>query len=222
MRAAAAAHFAAGDPEAGDACVGDALRRVTSQLEALAAEAEALRAYRAARLAAPTAGTDPAGCIVDAVGAVVCLTRDGADAAAAPSAADASDEASASAPATVSACTSGAEAAALLGQVERGERQLDAPALEAALVHAAHRHWWAAARTAVDALRASNAQVGDATRRSLTELRDESASVLALLRQTRMDEATISCAVMWAQGDLSVHLNVKFAARLDSPVTVRG
>lgn len=35
-----------------------------------------------------------------------------------------------------------------------------------------------------------------------------------------MDEATIHCAVMWAQGARSVHLNIKFAARLDAPVTV--
>ena len=124
----------------------------------------------------------------------------------------------------------------------------------------------------VDELRKQNAPPSSETRRALTELRDEAGSLLALLRQTKMDEATISCAIMWAQvighppcrellsllstalsspllsattlvhaasrpppgpfsrvpaappsfaqGERTLHLNVKFAGRLDAPVTV--
>ena len=79
---------------------------------------------------------------------------------------------------------------------------------------------WTAAKKAVDMMRALNTPPGAETRRSVTELRDGAGAVLALMRQTKMDEATISCAVMWAQGLYSVHLNVKFAGRLDAPVTV--
>ena len=88
------------------------------------------------------------------------------------------------------------------------------------IVQAARRLWWAAAKRAVDELRNQNVPPSSETRRALTELRDESGSLLALMRQTKLDEATISCAVMWAQGERSIHLNVKFAGRLDAPVTV--
>ena len=117
--------------------------------------------------------------------------------------------------------------------------------MEDGIVHAAHRHWWSAARGAVNHLRASNVAIGLEARRAVTELRDEATAVLNLMRQTKMDEAVISCAVMWAQGESSVratpaaarprhpqcpeltrrrraqiHLSVKFAGRLDAPVTV--
>ena len=77
------------------------------------------------------------------------------------------------------------EALALLQRHDRGEcgAACSSPdALESALVSAAHRHWWEAARGAVDRLRRQNLQVGHETRRSLTLLRDEAGSVLTLLR----------------------------------------
>jgi len=120
-------------------------------------------------------------------------------------------------------CVSEGEALNLLAAMGRGECA-NCPSggdqLEAALVFASQRHWWSAARGIVDVLRRSNFQVSSEVRRALTDLRDESGAVLALMRQTAMDEALIHCATMWAQGDLSVHLNVKFALRLDAPVTV--
>ena len=69
-------------------------------------------------------------------------------------------------------------------------------------------------------LRSQNVPPGAEAKRAVTELRDGASSVLVLMRQTKMDEATINCAVMWAQGVNSIHLNVKFAGRLDAPVTV--
>ena len=88
--------------------------------------------------------------------------------------------------------------------------------------------------------------IGSEARRAVTELRDEATAVLNLMRQTKMDEAVISCAVMWAQREsqvratpaaaptptrsrpersrgrrAQVHLSVKFAGqRDDAPVTV--
>ena len=94
----------------------------------------------------------------------------------------------------------------------------DSEHIETSLVIAARRQWWNTSREAIRQLRARGVTISDETRRSLTTLRDESESLLAQLRQTRMDEATIRCAVMWAQGENDVHLNVKFAQRLDAPV----
>ncbi|KAL3892674.1 MAG: hypothetical protein SGPRY_014899 [Prymnesium sp.] len=134
---------------------------------------------------------------------------------------------------------SDAEAAALLGRVERGEVAMSAHALDGAIAHSARRGWWRSARAAVDLLRKANASPLSETRRLVTHLRDEAGAVLNLMRQTKMDEATIHCACMWAQGAAcnesesasladesrvaglySVHINVKFASRLDAPVTV--
>ena len=75
------------------------------------------------------------------------------------------------------------------------------------------------ARLAGDLLQ-SNTAVTSEARRVVTELR-EAGAVLNLMRQTKMDEATIHCAIFWAQGCPTIHLNVKFAGRLDAPVTVR-
>jgi len=213
LRARAAELFAAGADTDADACLGRALGVVTSQLEALAAEAQALRTYRDARR--QHSSDVGGGCVVDAAGATVCLSP--VSAIETPPVITGTDVAL---PGSVGDCSSGAAAVTLMQRVQRGEHTLDGPALETGLVLAAHRHWWAAARATVDVLRGNSLTVSDDTRRSLTTLRDESASVLALLRQTRMDESTINCATLWAQGELSVHLNVKFALRLDAPVTV--
>jgi len=221
-----------------DVCLTTALARITSQLEAWAAEAEAIRAYRAARKARPDSPTvdATAGCIVGADGSTVCLGA-GADqpgASASGSAlASGSTDASGGGAAVVSACTSEPEALALVQRIERGEcSESGAPSggmqcetsrldLEAGLVVAARRHWWEAAKGVVAVLRGIEPfQISSDGRRALTEIRDGAGGVLALLRQTKMDESVISCAVMWAQGERAVHLNVKFAARLDAPVTV--
>ena len=109
---------------------------------------------------------------------------------------------------------------ALLQRVERGELDTSSALLEEAVQYSAYRHWWAAARGALDVLRTRNVAIGSEVRQAVTTLRDEAGSVLNLMRQTKMDEATINCAVMWAQGESSVNLLIKFAARLDAPVTV--
>jgi len=124
-------------------------------------------------------------------------------------------------PTTARECTSEGEALSLVARIERGEcTSCSTQTYEACVLDAAQRHWWAAARGFVNLLRSANVAVSSETRFALTQLRDESASVLSLLRQTRMDEATIRCAVLWAQGTTGVHLSVKFASRLDAPVTV--
>ena len=201
--------FAAGDHVAADACLGIALAALTSELERLAVEADSLRSYRAARRLQPAVG-ETNGCIIDASGSAVCLSAPAASAAGSLS----------TEPTAITDCMSEAEASAWMQRVERGEAALEPPAMDTAVVHAAQRHWWGAARTAVNLLRNGNIAVTSEARRVVTELRDEAGAVLTLMRQTKMDEATISCACMWAQGAYALHLNVKFASRLDSPVTV--
>ena len=216
--------YAAGRPAAADLCLTSALARVTAQLESLAAEAEAIRAYRMARQASPDAPVNGGaeGCLVGADGSQVCLGALAGRAEPSSSLAVADgvgvDD--------VAGCTSQAEALAFLQRIERGECHRGAcdaapAALEEGLLVAARRHWWEAARGVVGVLRGvPSFQISTHGRRALTEIRDGAGSVLSLLRQTSLDEATISCAVQWAQGESSVHLNVKFAARLDAPVTV--
>ena len=69
-RARAVELYAQGEEAGADACLGAALSQATAQLEALAAEAEAIRAYRAARRQHP--GTTSS-CVLDAHGASLCL-----------------------------------------------------------------------------------------------------------------------------------------------------
>lgn len=202
--------FASGDHAAADACLGVALAALTSELERLALEANSLRSYRAARRAAPNE-VETTGCIVDENGASVCLLG---------SAADAGTTGRSSAPQSIGECMNDPEGTALMQRAERGEIDIATPALDSAIVHAVQRHWWSSARAAVNLLRNSNTAVTSETRRVVNELRDEAGGVLNLMRQTKMDEATIHCACMWAQGYYSVHINVKFASRLDAPVTV--
>jgi hypothetical protein len=236
LRRLAVSLYADGRHSEGDKCLSTALGRITTQLEALAAEAEAIRAYRAARKASPTAPfvDSTAGCIIGADGSTVCLGPANHDAGAVgeSSVADAI-AASSGAAGVVSACASEAEALALVQRIERGEctDSTDAPegmrcetsreGLEEGLIVAARRHWWEAGKGLVAVLRGrASFQISSDGRRALTEIRDGAGDVLALLRQTKLDESIISCAVMWAQGEHAVYLNVKFAARLDAPVTV--
>ena len=191
-RARAVELYAQGEEAGADACLGAALLHATTQLEALAAEAEAIRAYRAARRQHP--GTSSS-CVLDAHGASLCL--DGA-----------ASQLSGGVPkaSSIEECSGEAQAMELLQRVGRGEHAMESAALEAGVAHAAQRHWWETARTALDLLRDRNHVVGSESRNVVTVLRDEASSVLSLMRQTKMDEATISCAVMWAQGEASVHL----------------
>lgn len=236
--------YSSGDYEAADACLGIALHRLTTELERLATEASNLRAYRAARRLNPRDG-DATGCVVGADGTSLCLLGSKADA-------DRTALIAAEAR-SVSECMSEAEANTLLARVERGEVELPTTTLDAGIVQAAQRHWWNAARAAVNLLRSSSTAVSSETRRVVTELRDvrlphseplhrshnnealtlatytpdprrtepsfgprthlvvdsssldqvalqEAGSVLNLMRQTKMDEATIHCACLWAQG----------------------
>ena len=203
-RARAVELYAQGDEAGADACLGTALSQATTQLEALAAEAESIGAYRAARRQHP--GTTSS-CVLDAQGASLCL--DGAG-----------SQLSGAVPNAIQECRGEAEAVALLQRVQRGEHEMESVSIEAGVAHAAQRHWWEAARSALDLLRNRNHVISSESRNVVTVLRDEASSVLSLMRQTKMDESTISCAVMWAQGEASVHLLVKFAMRLDAPVTV--
>ena len=222
LRNRAAELYEAGDYVVADACISAALVKATEVLEILATQAKALKDFREARLRAPTVAPNGHGCVVDAIGKSICLP------------ALASPSSTSSQPSTAAEC--GDETTAL--QVLRAQfgpdsttemasnalasdSEPDAPTpIDAFIVQSVQRHWWAAAKNAVDVLRAQNMPPGADTRRAVTEIRDEAGSLLALMRQTKMDEATINCAVMWAQGLYSVHLNVKFAARLDAPVTV--
>lgn len=236
LRQLAVSLYAEGRHNEGDVCLSTALGRITTQLEALAAEAEAIRAYRVARKASPTAPfiDSTTGCIVGVDGSIVCL---GPASHATPpvGASFAADAVAASSVAAgvVSACASEAEALALVQRIERGECSDSGGApdgmqcetsrerLEEGLLVAARRHWWEAGKGLVAVLRGrASFQISSEGRRALTEIRDGAGGVLALLRQTKLDESVISCAVMWAQGENAVYLNVKFAARLDAPVTV--
>ena len=178
-RARAVELYAQGEEAGADACLGAALSHATSQLEALAAEAEAIRAYRAARRQHP--GTSSS-CVLDAQGASLCL--DGA-----------ASQLSGGVPkaSSIEECSGEAQAMELLQRVGRGEHAMESAALEAGVAHAAQRHWWEAARTALDLLRDRNHVVGSESRNVVTVLRDEASAVLSLMRQTKMDEATISC-----------------------------
>lgn len=193
--------YAGGDIAAADECV-------ESQASLLTAQLAALRTFQEARVTTPAVTPSSQGCVVGAGGVSTCIP--------------AADVAGGVAPAVKrpeSAAECGSEATALVLL-----RQLPAPVeparLDSFIVESSQRHWWAAAKGAVDGLRAQNVPAAAETRSALTQIRDEAGSLLALMRQTKMDEATISCAVLWAQGESSVHLNVKFASRLDAPVTV--
>ena len=226
LRAGAAALYFTGDHAAADACISAALVAITNDLELLAAQADALRRFRDARRAAPA--SLPAlgsGCIVNADGSSVCL----------PELSKMSATAQQQMPQSVEECGSEQTALALLQQQQQQQQQpaSDVPAAvadadasaggsfyDSFIVTAANRLWWTAAKYAVEELRKQNVPPSSEARSAVTQLRDEAGSLLALMRQTKMDEATIHCAVMWAQGESSVHLNVKFAGRLDAPVTV--
>jgi flagellar biosynthesis GTPase FlhF len=246
LRRRAAELYQSGEWTLADSCVSSALVTMTGELEMLATQAEALRRFRDARRASPTSAPAISGCIVDASGSSVCLpelktsvttqhlpqnveecgseqsaillleqqqqqqqaleppaTRGGADAGAEPGGDGAVDGGGGSSSISISSATASSSSF-----------------YDTYIVQAARRLWWTAAKRAVDELRNQNVPPSSETRRALTELRDESGSLLALMRQTKLDEATISCAVMWAQGERSIHLNVKFAGRLDAPVTV--
>jgi len=221
LRLRGAELYASGNWGSADACISSALVKVTEELELLATHADALRRFRDARKAAPTSA--PAltgGCVVDATGASVCLPE-----------LKQAPVAPRQVPQSVEECGSEQTALALLQQqllqppppsdaVATTDDESASSFYDAYIMHSAQRHWWAAAKKGVDELRKQNAPPSSETRRALTELRDEAGSLLALLRQTKMDEATISCAIMWAQGERTLHLNVKFAGRLDAPVTV--
>ena len=212
LRNHAATLYVSGDYEAADACVSAALIRLTSDLELLAAQAKALRTFRDARRAVPALAPTASGCVVDVSGASVCLP--GLSIAA---------PAAVTMPSTAAECGSEEAALALLQRHEGtavSEGSTESAALDTYITQSAQRLWWTAAKRAVDVLRAGNVPPSSEARRTVTEVRDSAGAVLALMRQTKLDEATISCAVMWAQGELSIHLNVKFASRLDAPVTV--
>jgi hypothetical protein len=224
LRARAAELYESGEYASADACIGAALVKVTSDLELLAAQADALRRFRDARRASPaTAPALPTGCIVDAAGSSICL----------PELVNAPADVMPT-PTSIDECGSEQTALTLLQQHSATAALAPLPddAADAAtedgpggfydgvVLRAAQRHWWSAAKRAVDELRKANVPPSSESRRAVTEIRDEAGSLLALMRQTKMDEATISCAVMWAQGERSIHLNVKFASRLDAPVTV--
>ena len=130
-------------------------------------------------------------------------------------AAEASTRAAA-AEAAIEAAVARAERAEAAARSLEASYDVMAEAVEDGIVHAAHRHWWSAARGAVNHLRASNVAIGSEARRAVTELRDEATAVLNLMRQTKMDEAVISCAVMWAQGESSVRATPA-AVRLRPP-----
>jgi hypothetical protein len=220
LRQRAGELYDSGNPAAGDACISDALLQLTGELELLAAQAQALRAFRDARQQSPTALPSNNGCLVTASGSTLCL----------PDFTRRLDESAStslsSSPQSAAECGSEATALTLLntrlsgagvkppssgGQLVDGvsSSPLASAPLDAFIVHSVQRQWWTAARRAVDVLRAQNVPPGPDARRAVTEVRDESGALLALMRQTKMDEATISCAVMWAQGIYSVHLNVR-------------
>jgi flagellar biosynthesis GTPase FlhF len=232
LRQRAGELYESGDPATADACISSALLQVTGELELLASQAQALRAFRETRQELPTALPGANGCIVAASGSTLCLpdfARGSSSAAAASSspqsAAECGNEATALTLLDTRLSVAGAAPAPSSDTqlVEDGSSSvapLASAPLDAFIVQSVQRQWWDAARRAVDVLRAQNVPPGPDARRAVTEVRDQSGALLALMRQTKMDEATISCAVMWAQGIYSVHLNVKFASRLDAPVTV--
>ena len=191
--------YAAGEADAADTCV-------ASQMKLLTAQLAALQEFQSARRSAPAVAPGISGCVVDANGASICL----------PAAAQDGAAGNVTAPATAAECGSEATALELLAGLPA---PVEPSRLDSFIVESSQRRWWAAARRAVNDLRAQNAPA-KLGQRALTEIRDEAGDLLVLIRQTKMDEATINCAVMWAQGESMVHLNVKFASRLDAPVTV--
>ena len=72
--------------------------------------------------------------------------------------------------------------------------------LKNVLLRSVQCNWWSVGRLAVDMLRRRGLPLGPSARKAVTEVHDGAGEVLALMRQTRMDEATIHCACMWAQG----------------------
>ena len=193
LRQRAAELYTLAEHEAADACVSLALKKVTADLEVLAAQAEALRRFREARRAASATPPSQSGCMIDAHGASVCLP-------------ELKSPAADLAPKSAEECGSEEAALALLRKHEESDPAASAltttatnSALDLYIIQTTQRHWWSAAKRAVDILRSQNIPAGSDARKAVTVLRDEAGSLLALMRQTRMDEATISCAVMWAQ-----------------------
>ena len=209
IRQRAAQLYESGDAAAADSCISAALLQVTSQLELLAAQAQALRAFRDARQQSPATMPTGHGCVVGPTGSSVCLPDLAAvKGAEEPSAAEecgSEDAALALLSKQYAAEVKSTSVAAAAAAAPTDSSAESSAALDAFITQSVQRHWWSAAKRAVDVLRAQNVPAGSEARRAVTELRDEAGSLLALMRQTKMDEATISCAVMWAQGVDSIH-----------------
>ena len=202
LRRRAAILYENGDYATADVCVSAALIRMTSDLEILATQAKALRQFRDMRKAYPDSlPASQTGCMTDAKGNTVCL----------PELTQPLKEVNV--PETAAQCSSEQTALALLDRnggiptlpQAASDVSTDAATTDFAagisfydefIVHAAQRHWWTAATRAVDELRKHNSPPSSETRRAVTELRDGASSLLALMRQTKMDEATINCAIM--------------------------
>ena len=142
LRERAAELYSAGDHAAADACIAKALAAATVELELLAAQAQALRSFRAARQQAPTVAPDASGCVVDASGAALCLPAKNAWAV--PQPMTASECGSEEAAITLLSAQFDASAASLAGAVkeaESSESEAASTPLDVFIVQSAQRHW---------------------------------------------------------------------------------
>ena len=139
LRARAAALYSAGDYTTADACIAAALVAVTGELELLAAQAQALRSFRAARQQAPNLAPTATGCVVDATGTAVCL----------PELASAAQTIALGRPTTAQECGSEEAAVALLASQQEvldakgtaAEAHAAHAPLDAFIIQSAQRHW---------------------------------------------------------------------------------
>ena len=144
LRERAAELYSAGDHAAADACIAKALAAATVELELLAAQAQALRSFRAARQQAPTVAPDASGCVVDASGAALCLPELSKNALAVPQPMTASECGSEEAAITLLSAQFDASAASLAGAVkeaESSESEAASTPLDVFIVQSAQRHW---------------------------------------------------------------------------------
>jgi len=107
------------------------------------------------------------------------------------------------------------EAVALLAT---GEHQ---PA-EADVLVALERGWWDAAKQMLRMMRTAGHAVGtmQEVRSSATRIRDQATDIINLMRVgANAEETVVNAAFQWAQRPDFIYLNVKFASRIDGPVT---
>ena len=87
---------------------------------------------------------------------------------------------------------------------------------------ALERGWWDAAKQMLRTMRKAGHAVGTMqdVRGAATRIRDQATDIINLMRVgANAEETVVNAAFQWAQRPEFIYLNVKFASRIDGPVT---